>query len=291
MKSKIVMKIRNSLVFSTSIIKVFLCVLDFGLYYIIFVSSLEIVLASIFIGVFYIRDSTTPKMNYEFSNLENKKILKSSFPIFVSALMIVLYTKVDQIMIAVIADEKSLGIYSVAIKIFDSWLSLIVAFTVSLIPFLTKIKDTKDYEIYFQTIMTCLIWLSFLLFIFFIIFGKNLLNYIFGSEYIAAYIPTTILLFSSIFAVMGSMSTRHFTIGHNENSIFYRVLLAVISNVFLNFLLIPSHGILGASVATLFALIVANFLVDILDNMSLFKMKLVCIKNPWQSFNWKILID
>lgn len=93
-----------------------------------------------------------------------------------------------------------------------------------------------------------------------IIFGEQLIELVFGADYIPAYQPMAILAVAHIFnAVMGSVGLTLNMTGHEKLT--YRAqMFAVVFNVMLNFALIPQWGPLGAAIATAVAVVISNTL-------------------------------
>jgi O-antigen/teichoic acid export membrane protein len=87
----------------------------------------------------------------------------------------------------------------------------------------------------------------------------------FGDEYKEAGLSLIIIMWASAFAALGFISARYLTVEGLEGKIFIRTLVALVLNIFLNFVLIPLYGIEGAAISTLISIIVSSYLLDYFD--------------------------
>ncbi|MNP36322.1 hypothetical protein D3C76_1297020 [compost metagenome] len=88
----------------------------------------------------------------------------------------------------------------------------------------------------------------------------------FGEEYRASAAVVNIVMWTAVFASIGSVSARYFNVEKMEKKIAVRTALAAVINVALNLTLIPNYGINGAAIATLACTFFANYVMDWFDN-------------------------
>ena len=82
-----------------------------------------------------------------------KKIVKSSFPIGIAALLATLYFKVDTIMLSVMKSATDVGIYSFSYNIFENIIVLWAFYMASVYPLLSLAKNNKakfDYLLHYS---------------------------------------------------------------------------------------------------------------------------------------------
>ena len=97
-------------------------------------------------------------------------------------------------------------------------------------------------------------------FILLALFGELLIEFVFGSEYIAGYLPLAILAFGQLInALIGNVGLL-LNMSGNEKETMRGLFIAVVSNIVLNVLLIPTFGIVGAAIATAITFIVWNLI-------------------------------
>ena len=97
--------------------------------------------------------------------------------------------------------------------------------------------------------------------LFLVIFGKPFLEWVYGAQFSAGYGPLMVLVAAQLsIAAFGSIGTlMNMT---NHEALLTRILtVSALSNVALNFVLIPLYGLYGAAFATLASLVASNLLV------------------------------
>ena len=180
-------------------------------------------------------------------------LLKDSWPLILSGIVISIYMKIDQVMIKEMMNAEAVGQYSAAVKIAEIFLIPISVLISSLAPYFYKRKSHLDeYESYeylsqFMTIIGALI-------VFIIVIGSDfLINLLLGHEYNQTSDVLKIIIFS-IFLVYTTAPFGGFFIAHNRTVVTLVVtVISVVSNIALNLVLIPLDGIMGAAYATFFA--------------------------------------
>jgi polysaccharide transporter, PST family len=80
-----------------------------------------------------------------------KKLLRESWPLILSGLSIMIYMKIDQIMLGEMIGEKAVGIYSAATRISEIWYFIPMAIVSSVSPSIYAAKKISE-EVYYQTI-------------------------------------------------------------------------------------------------------------------------------------------
>jgi O-antigen/teichoic acid export membrane protein len=196
-----------------------------------------------------------------------KTLLKSAWPMVVTAVSMVLFMRIDQVMIKEYLGPRELGIYSAALKLYEAWATLPYMLTLSLIPAISRLKQ-KEEAVYYKglsRILALVVWSSGIAVILSSIFGGWLIRMTFGDEYGDASSLINVLMATGVFAAMGNVSARYFNIERMEIKIASRTVVAAIINIGLNYILIPMYGVMGAAVATLTCAFIAYYLLDWFD--------------------------
>lgn len=191
-----------------------------------------------------------------------RSMLKVSWPLIFSTLAIVLYLRIDQIMLGQLADEKSLGIYSVAVRLSELWGFIATAIVKSVSPSIIEAKKISE-ALYYQKIQkTCdlLMLIVYCLAIPMTFLSTPLIVLLFGQEYAPAGTVLSIHIWSSLFVFFGY--AKEVWIAAEELTIFALAASCVgaISNILLNFWLIPKYQAVGASIATVISYGIADYL-------------------------------
>ncbi len=183
--------------------------------------------------------------------------LKDSFPMFLSASMIVLLGWADTIILGMYEDSSVVGLYSVALKI-----ATVVSFSLQavdsiLAPKLSHAFHADNYTLFrrlikFSTYINAVFSITSVLGIF--LFKDFILN-IFGPEFIAASTAMIILSLGQLFnSVIGPVGSIFQMTGHQK--VFQNILIvSFVINLILNLTLVKEYGINGVAFATAFSLI------------------------------------
>ena len=194
-------------------------------------------------------------------------LLGSAWPMILSALAVVLYSRIDQIMIRNMLSDKDLGIYSAAVKIYEGWIIIPYILSVSVLPAIVsmRMESKEKYEQKMAALFSILFWLSALVAMLVSIFGEAIVYYTFGQEYLSGVSVLSIVMWSTLFASIGSISARYLTVENMEKKIAFRTIAGLFLNVILNLLMIPLYGVEGAAMATLITIFAVNYLINYMD--------------------------
>ncbi|MCZ8343807.1 MAG: polysaccharide biosynthesis C-terminal domain-containing protein, partial [Leptospira sp.] len=185
------------------------------------------------------------------------------FPILVSTLSIVIYMKVDQLMIGSMLGDSSIGVYSVGVKLSEFWYFIPMGLASSVFPTLVaKRKESRlDYLEFLKVLHIILIFTSILMAVFVQWIGKDLVIFLYGSPYALASDVLKIYIWSGIFVFVGVAGGNYFLIENKQVYVLWKSLSGLLVNVLLNFFWIPIYGIYGAAFATLISQFVASCLI------------------------------
>lgn len=249
-----------------SMVKIGLIFAEAELLWFVIASLLEhVVLAILLLVVVYkVRDISFLK---HFNLDDARSMLRSAWPMVLSAVALLIYMRIDQIMIRNMLGLHEVGIYSAAVKIYESWIVLPYIITISLLPAIVKLKKTDEvnYRRRLTQLFRLVIWMSILAAVVVSLISEPLMVIAFGEQYRASAAVVNIVMWTAVFASMGSVSARYFNVEKMEKKIALRTALAAVINIALNLALIPNYGINGAAVATLACTFFANYIMDWFD--------------------------
>lgn len=212
-----------------------------------------------------------------FCGQQAKQMLKSAWPLVLGAVAIQVYMRIDQVMIRNMLGLHEVGIYSAAVRIYEAWAIVTAVITVSLLPAIVKLKqgDEGNYHKRLTQLFRLVIWMSVLAAVVVSLISEHLMVLAFGEEYRESAPVVDIVMWTAVFAAMGSVSARYLNVEKMEKKFALRTALAAVLNVGLNLLLIPVYGVKGAAIATLVCTFFANYMMDWFDQdlKSLLKIK------------------
>jgi O-antigen/teichoic acid export membrane protein len=248
-----------SLLISSSL-KVFFIINSLPLFYFAWLVLFDsIILAGGFIFFFLKTNRNLKFKKFKFSGTVAQNLLKESWPLIISGIVVSVYMKIDQVMIKEMLDNEAVGQYAVAVRIGEVFLIPVVIFSKSFAPALfSRIGERSELNIY--RIMSQYYTLTGLLILIVVLLGSDLfIVNTFGLDYEDAARILNVLMFS-IFLVYTTSSFSNYFIGHNKTKITLTITtVSVILNVILNLHFIKHFGVIGAAYSTVIARSVTNF--------------------------------
>lgn len=203
-------------------------------------------------------------------------LLKHSWPMMFHTAMVMIYMKIDQIMIKEMLGDYAVGQYNVGIRLVESIFFIPIIVVSSLFPAILNAKKVSQelYENRLIKLFSILLLLSLVALIFLQSTSAHIVPLLFGSSYNEAISVLNIYSLSLPFAFMTAASSRWFIAENLQKQFFLRSAIAVIINAALNYILIQLYGITGAAFSTLVTYIYLSILHDALDKRSLSLLKL-----------------
>ena len=188
----------------------------------------------------------------EKSPISNKKLIRTAFPMMLSTSILLIMSWADSVIIGIFKAESEIGIYNVAIRL--AMISGLVLGAINSIvaPKLSEAYNNgrkKEFALIVRQSTRVIFFSSLPILIFLIVFPEFLLSF-FGSEFLIGKTTLYVLLVGQIInAFSGSVGVIMQMTGRER--LFQNILIvALIINIGMNFLLIPTYGIIGAAIAS-----------------------------------------
>lgn len=259
--SKFVVKVQNVCLLLSAAVKIALVYLHLPAIY--FAWALCFDTAILALGLVWIYKSQGLHLHtWTFSWERAKALLSQSWPLILTAVMISIYMKIDQVMLKSLG-SKQVGIYSAAARISESWYFIPVAIVTSVFPAIIHARktDIERYKIRLQNLYDLLVIISLPVAVFVSFFADTIIGLLYGSQYDGAGAMLSIHIWSGIFVFLGSASSQYLLAEGFTMVSFSRTAFGALINVLLNLWLIPLYGGWGASMATLVAYASATFFI------------------------------
>jgi len=250
----------------SSVVKIFLVLTQADLFWFVCVTTFDMIsLAASYYVAYRIRRSISFFKKFDFDIA--KQLLENSWPLIFSSFVITIYMRIDQVMIAHFMSGHDVGIYSAAVKISEVFYIIPMLLTASIYPAIinAKIQNEELYYLRISRLYAFLFWCAAVIAIFVTIFKDDIILLLYGSEYVGSAIILSVHVWSGLFVFVGVAFSRYLLVENLNGIALKRTLIGAIANVVLNYILIPSYGLIGAALATLIAQIIANYLYDFFD--------------------------
>lgn len=214
--------------------------------------------------------------------------MRESWPLIFSSFLVVVYMRVDQIMLKELASDHDVGIYSAAVRLSEAFYFLPIIIVSSIFPAVINAKKISliIYEKRMGMLYSFLIWLAIIIAIFFNFISGWLVDFLYGYDYSEVKSILVINVWTSIFVFLGICFSNYLVLENLSKLNLYRSILGVVLNIALNFWLIPIYAGLGAAIATLISQAVANIGLDMLNEKlhKQLRIKLIAVFMPWKHF-------
>jgi len=192
-----------------------------------------------------------------------KELLSQSWLLIFSHFFVIVYLKIDQIMLEWIVGPKEVGIYSVAVILSESWYFVPTAIVASVFPKLVEQKSKSEvtYNKNLQKIYDVLFFLALSLALLITFFSHTIISILYGGAYEKAAAILMVHIWAGVFIFMRQLFSRWLIVEGLLKYSLYTHGLGAILNVVINLILIKPYGGLGAAVATLISYAGASYFI------------------------------
>ncbi|BBD68258.1 polysaccharide biosynthesis protein [Nostoc commune NIES-4072] len=265
-QSKYTVIAKNIAFLLNSLIKITLILTKAPLLAFAWVTLAEFAMSAIGLLIVYqVKVSSLLLWRWSFSTA--KTLLRESLPLIFSGFAIMIFMKIDQVMLGQMTGNNEVGIYSAAVRISEIWYFIPAAIVSSVAPSIYAAKE-KSESLYYQRIgqllrlLTCI---SIAIALPMTFLSDKIIMVMFGSGYAEAGPILAIHIWTSLFVFMG-LATSPWFIAEGLNHVSLgKTLFGAILNIILNVLLIPKYAGFGAAIATIISQAAAAFLCNAFD--------------------------
>ena len=256
------------------------------------------------ISFFYVKKHTSffkIHLNWE----KSISIIKESYPFAILALLMLVYTKADTVLLKEIHKNgnEEVGVYAAAYRLIDALNMIAVLFSGLLYPiFARMIKEKHNIEGLVKTSFSLLVLPSAVFALFSFFYAENIMQMLYVTNVNSAAKIFQILIIGFVFICNGYIYGTLLTANGNIRLLNKIALFGVLVNIILNIIFIPLYGALGSayvSVLTFFIVTSAqlyfchhyfgikvklSYLIRAL--LSLIAILLICYLSIKLNFNW-----
>ncbi len=190
-----------------------------------------------------------------------KALMRDSWPLLFAAVAVTLYMRIDMIMLEEMSSTREVGIYAAAIRISEIWYFIPTVIISSVSPSIISCHGSNNdlYLTRLKSLYFMMAWLALGVTIPLSLLSDQIISILLGSDFSDAAPVLAIHLWASLAVFLGMASSQHLLVEQLQKISFYRTLIGLVSNVFLNIMLIPNMGAKGAAIATVISYFVATF--------------------------------
>ena len=200
-------------------------------------------------------------------------LLKIALPLLPNFIIYWIFNSSDRVMISNLIGVEQSGIYAVGAKFGQISQLVYTAFAGGYQYFAFTIMKDKDNTKVISKVFSSLAAISFALTLFMICVSEFLIVLLFEQVYYSSYMTIPYLFLAPLLLMLFQIGTNQFLVIKKTWPNLIILGLGALINIILNFALIPTLGIEGASIATL----IGYFVSIILCVLVLWKLKLIII--------------
>ncbi|MBF2067410.1 MAG: flippase [Calothrix sp. C42_A2020_038] len=265
-KSKYTVVAKNVAYILNTLIKIALILTKAPLLAFAWATLAEFAMSAIGLAIVY----QTKASSFRFWNWNSdtaKSLLKESLPLIFSGFAILIFMKIDQIMLGQMLNNVQVGIYSAAVRISEVWYFIPTTVVASATPSIYAAKEKSESHYYKRIgqLLRLMAGISIVISVPMTFLSGNIITVMFGSKYAEAGAILAVHIWTSLFVFMGVATSPWFIAEGLNNISLRKTVLGAVLNVILNYFLIPKYAGLGAAIATIASQAVAAFVSNAFD--------------------------
>ncbi len=182
-------------------------------------------------------------------------LLRHSWPLILTNLSIMIYMRIDQIMIKEMLGNEQTGIYSAATRLSDAWYFIPMVIVSSVMPSIVRVRESNRalYLSRLERLLKLLALCAYSLAIPMTFVSSWLVGIVFGAAFTAAGPVLSLHIWAALFVFIGCGQVTFYIAENLQRPLMLITAAGAIINVGLNLVLLPKWGAMGAAAATVVA--------------------------------------
>lgn len=203
---------------------------------------------------------------WHFSREYASFLLKESFPLLLTNAAVIIYQRIDQVMIGQMIDKTSVGYFAVASKFVEVLIYIPMMLAQTITPVLVRIREQsqEEYVRKSQQFMNLSLWLSLLASAITSVIAYWLIRYTFGIVYLPAVAILQIMSFKAAGVALSNTAGAMLVTERLQRYAILRDGFGCLVCIVLNYLLLPRYGIMAAAFVAIASNVAAGYLADAL---------------------------
>ncbi len=193
-------------------------------------------------------------------------LLREAFPLLLTNIAVIIYQRIDHVMIGQMIDKEAVGFYSVASRFVEVliYIPMILAQTITPVLVSTRERSEQEYIRNGQRFMNLSLWCSFIAAALTSLLAYWVVQYTFGVDYMPAVVVLQVLSFKAASVALSNTAGAMLVIEGLQRWAILRDGLGCCVCVLLNYILLPRYGVLAAAFVAIASNVAAGYLADAL---------------------------
>ncbi|MDW7710839.1 MAG: flippase [Deferrisomatales bacterium] len=182
-------------------------------------------------------------------------LLRDSWPLMLSGMVIMVYLRIDQVMLGHMSGNEEVGIYAVAVRLAEVWYFIPTAVYWSVYPAIVEAKGIGEELFYerLQQFYNLVALAAYAVAVPTTLVAQWLVPTLFGEAYARGGLMLAVLIWANLFSSLEIARSSFLTVMNWTRLYLVTVSLGCALNIVLNYWLIPLYGGMGAVIASLAA--------------------------------------
>lgn len=218
-----------------------------GFAFLYFLSSLIVLIYVIIVSIWkFIK----PRIEFDLEFW--KMVIVNAWPLGGMSIFIIIYFKIDTVMLSLIVGESAVGIYNAAYRFLEVSIVVPTIFLTAMFPIMSRffIDSKNSFLAIYEKSTKYMLYISLIMALLVTILAGDIINLTFGSEFHGSIIALQILIWAAAIMYITTVQGNTLITANKQLFSFKVTILAAILNVLLNIILIPLYSYIGASIAT-----------------------------------------
>lgn len=194
-----------------------------------------------------------------------RRLLGEGLPLLLASLAVLIYMRSDILMLGKMAGFQAAGIYCAAAQITEACALLPLAFAPALFPILVRWRKhgPRYYKQQFGRLFLGAALTGFAVSLFLTVAARPIVLLLYGPQFLPAAKVLVIHGWATIFVFLGIVQSGYDITEGLTWAATQRAAIGAVTNIGLNFILIPKYGATGAAIATLISYGCSAFLLNL----------------------------
>lgn len=182
-----------------------------------------------------------------------KQIISESLPFWLNSVFVLIYFKIDMVMLSIINGDIAVGLYSAPYRLIDALSFIPVVLMSTMYPVFSKfyVSSKESLEFAFKKSFKFLTIIAIPIGIGTTILAERIILLIYRDvQYSPSAVALQILIWASVLSFINYAPSTYFSSTNRQRALMIFTFIGAVLNICLNFILIPRFSYNGAAIAT-----------------------------------------
>ncbi len=191
-------------------------------------------------------------------------LIKESFPLLLTSAAVIIYQRIDQVMIGQIINKESVAYFSVASRFVEVLIYIPMMLSQTITPVLVRIREQSvtAYIEKAQQFMNFSLWATLLLSAVTSLLAYWIVRLTYGTSYLPAVAILQVMAFKGASVALSNTAGAMLVAERLQRYAFLRDITGCIVCVVLNYVFLPRYGVIAAAYIAIISNVAAGYLAD-----------------------------